>query len=178
MKRIFLVGYMGTGKSTVGKQLARELGLRFIDLDQFISESERQSVAELFRSQGESGFRGLERKYLRKLDDSTEPFVCATGGGTPCFYDNMHWMNAAGVTVYLEMDVASLAYRLRHAKTERPILKAIEDPNLEAFISQHLEERRADYEEAQIRFPALGFDKRKLKLLLAEIERAETKRGA
>lgn len=178
MKRIFLVGYMGTGKSTVGKQLARELGLRFIDLDQHISEAERKTIGELFRSQGESGFRGLERKYLRKLDETAEPFVCATGGGTPCFYDNMVWMNKTGISVYLEMDVASLAYRLRHAKTERPILKSIQDPNLEAFIAQHLEERRADYEEAHIRFPALGFDKRKLKRLVAEIEQAEAKRGA
>lgn len=168
--KVFLVGYMGSGKSTVGKPLARELGVDFIDLDKFIRKTEGRTVEEIFENDGETIFRGVERKALKKVISENENFVLATGGGTPCFYDNMKVMNEVGITVYLKMDVASLTYRLRHANEVRPLIAGKNAEDLEAFVKQHLEERIEYYEDAVKVVPALGFDRKKVRILSEELK--------
>ena len=113
---------MGSGKTTVGKQLARALRFDFFDLDEVIEKAENRSIPEIFAREGESSFRGLERKYLRQLIDTKANMVLSTGGGTPCFYDNHMIMKKEGITVYLKMDVATLVHRLSNAKEERPLV--------------------------------------------------------
>ena len=111
MKRIFLIGYMGSGKTTLGKAYARENELAFIDLDWYIEERMHQSISDLFAKQGEAGFRELERKMLHEAGEF-EDTVIACGGGTPCFFDNMEYMNAAGDTVFLDVHPDVLFRRL------------------------------------------------------------------
>lgn len=169
MGKVFLVGYMGSGKTTVGKQLAQTLGQPFIDLDQSIEQGERTTIAAIFSATGEAGFRGLERRYLKKITSEHPNFVLSTGGGTPCFNDNMDFMRQEGVVVYLKMDVASLVYRLLHAKDERPLVAGKSELELHNFVRQHLEERSAYYEDAHITYSALGMNRVKLDELAARI---------
>ena len=102
MTRIFLIGYMGAGKTTLGKAFAREMSLNFIDLDWFIEERFHKTVQQLFLERGEDGFRELERKMLHEVAEF-EDVVVSTGGGTPCFFDNMEYMNDCGDTVFLDI---------------------------------------------------------------------------
>ena len=166
--RIYLVGYMGCGKSTVGKRLARAMEMEFIDLDEYIEESEGRSIERIFEEEGESGFRGLEKKHLNDLEERND-FVLSTGGGTPCFYDNMERMNEKGLTIYLEMDVRSLHYRLTHAKKSRPLISTLNEEELYDFIRQHLEQRLEYYENSQMTVNALGFDQKKVQQLAEHI---------
>ena len=115
MTRIFLIGYMGAGKTTLGKAFAREMSLNFIDLDWFIEERFHKTVQQLFLERGEDGFRELERKMLHEVAEF-EDVVVSTGGGTPCFFDNMEYMNDCGDTVFLDVEPAVLFRRLRVAK--------------------------------------------------------------
>jgi shikimate kinase len=169
MGKVFLVGYMGSGKTTVGKQLAQTLGYPFIDLDRSIEAGERTTISAIFKAHGEAGFRGLERRYLKKISTEHADFVLSTGGGTPCFNDNMQFMLHNGVVVYLKMDVASLVYRLIHAKEERPLLAGKNEAELLAYVKHHLEERSAYYEDAHIIYSALGMNRVKLDELTAHI---------
>lgn len=157
---------MGAGKSTVGKQLAKKLDVPFHDLDGIIIAREGKSVPEIFADQGEAGFRGLERKYLREMIREDEDFVLATGGGTPCFYDNLMFMKANGLTIYLQMDIQSLVHRLMHAKDARPLIEGKSEEELKAFVTSHLESRVEYYQDCELIFPALGLSKMKLDRLL------------
>ena len=167
--RIYLVGYMAVGKTSIGKQLAKSMGLKFVDLDVMIEEKQKQSIPEIFKNQGEAAFRGIEKAALHQTKFMND-CVIASGGGTPCFYDNMMKMNEWGVTVYLEMDVNSIAYRLYHAKTKRPLVEGKGETELKQFVKQHLEERSDYYQEATIHFNALGFNKFKLEELIRLIQ--------
>lgn len=153
MLRIFLIGYMGAGKTTLGKAVARRMNLSFIDLDWYIEERFRKTVGELFRERGESGFRELERKMLHEVADF-EDVIISTGGGTPCFFDNMEFMNRQGSTVFLEAHPDVLFRRLKVAKHQRPILQGKKDDELKAFIVQALEKRMAYYSLAHYRLNA------------------------
>lgn len=165
---------MGAGKSTVGKQLAKKLDVPFHDLDGIIIAREGKSIVEIFSDQGEAGFRGLERKYLQELVNENEDFVLGTGGGTPCFYDNLMFMKASGLTIYLQMDVQSLVHRLSNSKDERPLIDGKSEEALKAFVTSHLESRKEYYEDSELIFPALGFSKKKMERLLQLIsEKAE-----
>ena len=128
MTRIFLIGYMGAGKTTLGKAFAREMSLNFIDLDWFIEERFHKTVQQLFLERGEDGFRELERKMLHEVAEF-EDVVVSTGGGTPCFFDNMEYMNDCGDTVFLDVEPAVLFRRLRVAKQQRPLLANKSDEN-------------------------------------------------
>ena len=119
---IFLVGYMGCGKSTIGRTLAKQLGVRFLDMDTLLEQRCGKSVAEIFTETGETGFRQSEREVLAELTSEREAIV-ATGGGAPCFFDNMETMNRAGLTVYFKMSPEKLAGRLEHGKAKRPLLR-------------------------------------------------------
>lgn len=163
--RIFLLGYMGCGKSTVGKRLAKRLNIPFFDLDKYIENTTNKSISDIFEKEGEAAFRGMERKYLKELVLANETFLIATGGGTPCFYDNLKFMVEHGTTIYLKMDVASLTYRLLHAKEQRPLIKGKSEEELSAFVKQHLEERKEYYEQTHFIVNAIGFGSHKLNVV-------------
>ena len=160
MKRIFLIGYMGAGKTTVGKVLSRQLGLSFIDLDHYIEGRYHKTVGQLFAEKGEDAFRDIERRMLREVA-AFEDVLVSTGGGAPCFFDNMEFMNGAGQTVYLKVSVEELAKRLELCKSTRqigratrPILKGRSGDELKAFIAESLEKREPFYSKASIVFDA------------------------
>ncbi|MDR2120602.1 MAG: shikimate kinase [Tannerella sp.] len=153
MQRIFLLGYMGAGKTTTGREFSAQTGLSFIDLDVFIENRYHKTIRQIFEEQGEAAFRETERKALREVA-GIENAVISTGGGTPCFFDNMAFMNAAGTTVYLKVSVDELALRLEASKNSRPMLKNLSGEALKQFISNTLSERSIFYEQAKIIFAA------------------------
>jgi shikimate kinase len=140
---------MGSGKSTVGKRLANRLKLDFIDLDKFIEKEEGKSIPQIFESQGEKSFRQLEKEYLLKLSEKKD-VVISTGGGTPCFFDNIEFMNRIGTTIYLKMNVKALCNRLQNAKSERPLIKNFNSEELAQFVEKSLNERTVYYEKAKL----------------------------
>jgi shikimate kinase len=148
MTKIFLIGYMGSGKSTAGKKLAAKLGFEFIDLDKFIEQETGKTIPEIFAEKGEGEFRALENNALKKLI-TKENIVVACGGGTPCYYGNMELMNNHGTTIYLKMSVDSLATRLINAKGKRPLVEGKTEEELKAYITEHLEKREDIYHQAQ-----------------------------
>lgn len=172
MKRIFLIGYMGAGKTTVGKELSKQLGLSFIDLDHYIEGRYHKTVGQLFAERGEEAFRDVERRMLREVA-MFEDVLVSTGGGAPCFFDNMEFMNEAGITVYLKVSVEELANRLEVCKTTRPVLKNRSGEALKAFIAESLEKREPFYTKASIVFGAEEMmtekDVRKITEKLAEL---------
>lgn len=151
MIRIFLTGYMGAGKTTLGKAFARKLNIPFVDLDWYMEERFHKRVGELFSERGEAGFRELERSMLHEVG-AFENVIISTGGGAPCFFDNMEFMNQNGITVFLDVDPEVLFRRLRIAKQQRPILQGKEDSELKDFIVQALEKRAPFYSQAQFIF--------------------------
>ncbi len=161
---VYLIGYMGCGKTTLGEQLAKAMSYNFIDLDDFIEKSEKRTISQIFEQEGEAGFRGLEQKHLNILKDYNK-LVVSTGGGTPCFYNNMEFMNKTGITIYLEMDVRSLCYRLQHGQKHRPLLRDKSEAELAQFVKQHLQERLPYYQQSQLTINAMGFDKNKTEIL-------------
>lgn len=153
MTRIFLVGYMGAGKTTLGRALAKELGIEFIDLDCYIEERMCRSIAQIFAEKGEEGFRDIERRMLHEAGEF-EDVVISTGGGTPCFFDNMEYMNSQGATVFLDVDVERLFIRLSIARKKRPLIMNKSDEELRLFIAEQLEKRMPYYSKAAQRFEA------------------------
>lgn len=147
---IFLVGFMGSGKTTLGRPLAGRLGYEFVDLDQAIEAGEGMTVREIFATRGEECFRLLERAYLQDILARKRDAVVSTGGGTPCFHDNMETMNGGGVTVYLKLAPAMLASRLAKAKVSRPLLAGKSPEELLQYVSDTLAERETFYGQANV----------------------------
>lgn len=175
MTRIFLTGYMGAGKTTLGKAYARNVGLEFIDLDWYIESRYHRTISQLFAEQGEERFRQIERNMLHEVGEFEEVIV-STGGGTPCFFDNMEYMNGQGQTVLLDVPVEVLFRRLRVATQKRPILQGKSDDELKAFIASALQQRMPFYSQARYRFDGSRLETRSqisqsveaLKALLAQ----------
>lgn len=153
MTRIFLIGYMGAGKTTLGKAFTRATGLNFIDLDWYMEERFHKTVSQLFAERGEQGFRELEQRMLHEVAEF-EDVVISTGGGTPCFFDNMDYMNACGETVFLEVAPEVLFRRLKVAKQQRPLLANKNDEELMHFIREALQKRHPFYAKAKCHFRA------------------------
>ena len=153
MKRIFLVGYMGAGKTTIGKVLSQMAGLTFIDLDYYIEGRFRKTVSQIFAERGEEGFRTIEHNMLHEVAEFEDVLV-STGGGTPCFFDNMAFMRQQGTTIYLKVSVEELAKRLELCKQTRPVLRNRSGEELKAFVQESLSARASFYEQAQIIFNA------------------------
>ena len=151
MIRIFLVGYMGAGKTTLGKAVARKYKLSFVDLDWYIEERFHKTIKELFEEKGEAGFREIERNMLHEAG-VFEDVVVSTGGGTPCFFDNMEFMNSLGDTVFLDVCPDVLFKRLRVAAQSRPVLRDKHEEELHAFIEEGLTKRNSYYNRAKYTF--------------------------
>jgi len=139
---------MGCGKSTMGRALAASLNLTFIDLDTFLEERYFRTIPQIFAEEGEENFRRKERKVLEEVS-SFDNVIIATGGGAPCFYDNMELMNNSGFCIFLDVEIDSLVSRLIHAKTERPLIKGKSPDELRLFIQGMMQKRRPFYETAR-----------------------------
>ena len=153
MTRIFLIGYMGAGKTTLGRALAKELNIQFIDLDSYIEERLCKSVSQIFAEKGEAEFRDIERRMLHEAGEF-ENVVISTGGGTPCFFDNIEYMNRQGATVFLDVPVERLFIRLSIARKKRPLIVGKSDEELRCFIAEQLAKRLPHYSKAKQRFTA------------------------
>ena len=147
MTRIILIGYMGAGKTTIGKALSKELGIIFYDLDWYIESRMRKTVSQIFAERGEEGFRKIEYNMLHEVAEF-EDVIISCGGGTPCFFDNMDYLNQQGLTVYLKAEPEVLYKHLQMAKVERPLLKGKSKEELLTFIKEQLEKREPFYTKA------------------------------
>ncbi len=154
---VYLIGFMGSGKSTAGRKLASHLGWSYVDLDERIEYSTRKTINQIFSEHGEEHFRKLESEALKDLKNQTN-VVISTGGGTPCFGDNMEYMNRTGVTVYLKMTPGQLKSRLAGTKDDRPLLKNLDDIKLLHFIENTLEIREKWYNQADIKVDGFSVD--------------------
>lgn len=152
MTRIILIGYMGAGKTTIGKVLAREMGLDFYDLDWYIEDRFHKKIPDIFAEHGEEGFREIERKMLHEVAEF-ENVVISCGGGTPCFFDNIDYMNAQGETVYLDAKPAVLKEHLLMGKSQRPLIQGKTPDELEAYIETSLQTRLPFYQKAKHTVP-------------------------
>lgn len=148
MNRIFIIGYMGAGKTTVGKALAKELNIEFYDLDWYIEARMRKTVKQIFDEQGEEGFRRIEKNMLHEVGEF-ENVIVSCGGGTPCFFDNMDFMNRQGETVYLKATPEVLYGHLKMGKTVRPLLLNKTPEEVQVFIKEQLQKREAFYTKAK-----------------------------
>jgi shikimate kinase len=149
MKRVILVGFMGCGKSTLGKKLAARLNIPFIDSDTEIQEHFNKSIGEIFAEHGESQFRELETEYIEALD-LRDDFVLATGGGMPCFGNNMELLNEIGTTFYMERSAKELTHRLINAKKKRPLIEGMDEEELLSFVEDKLLIREEYYKKSII----------------------------
>lgn len=151
MRSLFLIGYMGCGKSTLGRKLARRLGVPFVDTDALVEEREGASVADVFRYEGERRFREVEREVLDGLIAENPIAVVSTGGGLPTWSDNMASMNAAGHTVYLRRSAEQIARRLSpYGRRKRPRLQGLDDAELVAFMARDMASREPFYGQASL----------------------------
>jgi shikimate kinase len=149
---VVLMGYMGSGKSTIGKELATVLNYRFLDLDEYIIQKENSSVSDIFKTNGEIYFRKKETEYLKELIDSSEDMVLALGGGTPCYGNNLGELtnNSNVVLFYLKLSIPLLTKRLFKAKNSRPLISHLNsEEELMEFVGKHLFERVQYYSKAE-----------------------------
>jgi shikimate kinase len=156
-KIVYIIGFMGSGKSTAGRKLALSLGWKFIDLDRKIEEFAGKTIPDIFEQDGESHFRMIESEILQKVGSFTETIV-STGGGTPCHDDNMEYMLSTGLTVYLKMTPEQLARRLQKSSGERPLIKNVPDEHLETFIEKMLTKREKWYGRASLIVDGMSVD--------------------
>jgi shikimate kinase len=154
---VYIIGFMGSGKSTAGRKLAAALGWSFIDLDRKIEETAGKPIPQIFKQDGEDHFRKIEADVLRSLGKNKKTVV-STGGGTPCHGDNMDYMLKTGVTVYLKMTPDQLAKRLLGTSGERPLLKSIPDDQLMEFIKEKLDHREEWYSKANITVDSISLN--------------------
>lgn len=147
-KCIVLVGYMCAGKTTVGRPLAKKMGRTFYDLDWYIEERFHTTIPKIFAERGEEYFRDLERRMLHEVAEF-ENVILACGGGTPCFFDNMQYLNQVAETYYLKATPQTICSHLKISKGERPLLKGKTPDELEEFVTKQLQERAPFYEQAQ-----------------------------
>ncbi len=166
MNRIYLVGYMGAGKTTVARRLANHLGWEVADTDAMFEEKYRISICDFFNKYDEPLYRKLESEVLKSTAD-LENVVISTGGGTACYFDNMDWMNQHGLTVFLRISQKAVIDRLLHAKRKRPLAEGKTESELTEFVNRHYTERLPFYEQAKITVKAEDLD---LENLIKQIE--------
>ncbi|MES2762405.1 MAG: shikimate kinase [Bacteroidota bacterium] len=149
-KLIFICGFMGCGKTTQGKKLAKEMGYYFIDLDDYIANQYDKTITDLFKEVGEEEFRKIETNALEECIKDNLKALIATGGGTPCFNDNLKRMKTNGKLIYLKMDAEALYNRLFNAKQDRPLIKDKADTEMLLYIENLLKVREVFYEQADV----------------------------
>ena len=147
--KIFLIGFMGSGKTHWGRAWAKNEALTFYDLDSEIEKAFKMTIAEIFEKKGEEKFRELERYHLRKFE-SKKNFLLACGGGTPCFSDNLQWMKSQGKVFYLKAEPELLLQQVMHETEKRPVIKKVNPSELLFFIQKKLEEREPYYAQADV----------------------------
>ena len=157
LKRIFLIGYMGSGKSSALKQLGKLLSWETYDLDRLFEERYKISVQDFFHKYDETAFRKLESQLLKEIVNY-ENAIIATGGGTPCFYDNMEWMNANGTTIFIKVSPKTAVNRLIDSKKKRPLIEGKSEQELLEYVEQHYGERMPFYEKAHITIKGENLD--------------------
>jgi len=162
---VFLIGFMGCGKTTLGRKLAARLGYDFIDLDNVLEAQVGMTIAEYFSEFGEDKFRQLESDVLKQTAYPTKTVV-STGGGLPCFFDNMDWMNVHGKTIYIKLSPKTLADRLEKEKMHRPLLREKHGEALVTFITEKLVERDKFYGQASIIADGLSLTADKVERML------------
>jgi|SRR4051812_2855042 shikimate kinase len=151
--KIFLIGFMGCGKTHWGRQLGEKLKMPFFDLDEKISEHAGRSIGEIFKQAGEEHFRLLEKDVLHMLTESHESFIMATGGGTPCFYNNIDYLKKQGIVVWINCSTDSLYQRLVKEKDKRPLISSIPDSELKSYIIRKYSSRKIFYQQAGVILP-------------------------
>ena len=154
---LYVIGFMGSGKSTAGKKIASHLDWSFIDLDKKIEEHTGKTIPEIFSQDGENYFREIETRLLRDFKSSSDT-VISTGGGTPCHSDNMNFMLETGLTLYLKLTPAELKSRLSDSKGKRPLIKEIDNKNLIDFIEEKLRDRERWYDRSDIIIQGIDLD--------------------
>jgi shikimate kinase len=149
--KIVLLGYMASGKSTIGREISKKLDMKFIDLDDYISKREKSSISEIFKVKGEIYFRRIESFYLSEILNSKDRFILSLGGGTPCYSNNMELiLNSEASSIYIKAGIKTLVSRLTAEKNKRPLVAELEDDKLLEFVAKHLFERRFFYEQASM----------------------------
>lgn len=148
--RIFLIGFMGSGKTTFGKQLSAVLGLPFVDLDERIETATGMSISEIFKRKGEESFRKIEAVRLREVIAAEENLILACGGGTPCYFDNITFINSSGISIWLNTPKEVMAERLLNESALRPLINGLSEQKLKEFIDDRLEQRLAFYNQASV----------------------------
>ena len=148
--KIVLLGYMASGKSSIGKRLSKKLSMRFLDLDDYIIDKEGMPISKIFETKGEVYFRLIENKYLKEILAKDEDFILALGGGTPCYANNMEEVKKGDtLSIYLQGSTATMIERLIRKKSKRPLIASLGDDQIPEFVAKHLFERRAYYEQAK-----------------------------
>ncbi|MBA6155113.1 shikimate kinase [Tenacibaculum sp. S7007] len=166
--KIVLVGYMASGKSTIGRLLAKKMELRFIDLDDYIEKKEGKSISDIFKINGEIYFRKKEHFYLKELLNLEDDFILALGGGTPCYAGNMHLINEnkSVRSIYLRLKIPTLVDRLINEKSKRPLVAELKNTDIPEYIAKHLFERSFYYNQSVI---IVGSDNKTVEETITEI---------
>ena len=149
--KIFLIGFMGAGKTHWGRLLSHKLGLPFFDMDEQVATHAGKSIPEIFAEEGEEQFRMLEKEVLYMITESHDSFVMACGGGSPCFFNNIEYMNQSGTTVWINTPTDVIFDRLVKEKSRRPLIKDLTDEQLRGFITRKFADRRIYYEQADVK---------------------------
>ena len=147
--RLYLIGYMGCGKSTIGRKIARFAHLDFVDTDSLIEQRENATVADVMTYHGEEYFRRLESRYLHEVCELYGDFILSCGGGTPCFNNNMDYMNSQGVTIFINPSIDTIVKRLIRGKWKRPLVAKLSDDEIRDYVEKHLAQRMPYYSQAQ-----------------------------
>lgn len=153
--KIFLLGFMGSGKSYWSRKLSSAMDLPLVELDHEVEQEAGSSIADIFSHRGEASFRALERDLLRRLMEK-DAFILSCGGGTPCFFDNMDRMNKAGLTLWLNPSVSVMVERLKGNRSHRPLIRDLDDTALTAYVNRMLQTRSPFYQQAQMTVDPAG----------------------
>jgi shikimate kinase len=148
--KIFLIGFMGSGKTHWGRQISAKLNLPFYDLDTVIVGREHKSVADIFAEKGEEYFRYQEKETLEQLSAEQESFILSCGGGTPCFFNNIEFMKKNGKVIWLNTSIDMLTQRLQRERVSRPLISNVDEEDLRRYIVKKLSERRMYYQQADV----------------------------
>ncbi|WP_395054082.1 shikimate kinase [Flavobacterium sp.] len=168
MKKVVFIGYMGCGKSLISKELGVQINIRCLDLDNVIENYARKSITDLFKSKGELYFRKLENELLKEILNANESLILSTGGGTPCYYNNIEIINNPDVTsVYLKASIETLFERLVSEKNKRPLISNFDDADLKEFIAKHLFERSFYYNQAKY---IINVDTKSIEEIITELK--------